>query len=205
MNSGAACRRAPAPSRPRPTGPTWPWLPRKGCWSICIWGKRPRLPDVGSQRRRLPDTGGAPGPPPRRRGGPLVDHGRDPERLPRGAGERHRRHPRPSLSEAGVEPVVMNGFIEMALGAIYGGGDLSALKGRKFRRGRRLLQSEEGRGLRLTVSWSARSDTVGLAFSHNCGILRSRRSLSLIAGESANDATPHLSPLPFQGRGVFCC
>jgi nitrogen fixation protein NifB len=36
------------------------------------------------------------------------------------------------LSEAGVEPVVMNGFIEMALGTIYGGGDLSALKGRKL-------------------------------------------------------------------------
>jgi nitrogen fixation protein NifB len=35
------------------------------------------------------------------------------------------------LSEAGVEPVVMNGFIEMALAAIYGGGDLSALKGRR--------------------------------------------------------------------------
>jgi len=35
------------------------------------------------------------------------------------------------LSEAGVEPIVMNGFIEMALTAIYGGGDLSALKGRR--------------------------------------------------------------------------
>ena len=35
------------------------------------------------------------------------------------------------LSEAGVEPVVMNGFIDMALKAIYGGGDLSALKGRR--------------------------------------------------------------------------
>ena len=39
--------------------------------------------------------------------------------------------PQAVLSEAGVEPVVMNGFIEMALTAIYGGGDLSALKGRK--------------------------------------------------------------------------
>ena len=36
------------------------------------------------------------------------------------------------LSEAGVEPVVMNGFIEMALATIYGGGDMSALKGRKL-------------------------------------------------------------------------
>jgi nitrogen fixation protein NifB len=35
------------------------------------------------------------------------------------------------LSEAGVEPVVMNGFIDMALNAIYGGGDLSGLKGRR--------------------------------------------------------------------------
>ena len=39
--------------------------------------------------------------------------------------------PQAILSEAGVEPVVMNGFIEMALEAIYGSGDLSALKGRK--------------------------------------------------------------------------
>jgi nitrogen fixation protein NifB len=39
--------------------------------------------------------------------------------------------PQAILSEAGVEPVVMNGFIEMALTAIYGGGDLSALKGRR--------------------------------------------------------------------------
>jgi nitrogen fixation protein NifB len=39
--------------------------------------------------------------------------------------------PQAVLSEAGVEPVVMNGFIEMALTAIYGGGDLSGLKGRK--------------------------------------------------------------------------
>ncbi|MDO9530770.1 MAG: NifB/NifX family molybdenum-iron cluster-binding protein [Deltaproteobacteria bacterium] len=35
------------------------------------------------------------------------------------------------LSEAGVEPVVMNGFIDMALTAIYGGGDLSGLRGRR--------------------------------------------------------------------------
>jgi nitrogen fixation protein NifB len=35
------------------------------------------------------------------------------------------------LSEAGVDPVVMNGFIEMALAAVYGGADLSALKGRR--------------------------------------------------------------------------
>jgi len=35
------------------------------------------------------------------------------------------------LSEAGVEPVVMNGFIDMALSAIYEGGDLSGLKGRR--------------------------------------------------------------------------
>ena len=35
------------------------------------------------------------------------------------------------LSEAGVEPVVMNGFIDMALTAIYAGGDLSGLKGRR--------------------------------------------------------------------------
>ena len=39
--------------------------------------------------------------------------------------------PQAVLSEAGVEPVVMNGFIEMALRAIYGGGDLSALRGRR--------------------------------------------------------------------------
>jgi nitrogen fixation protein NifB len=39
--------------------------------------------------------------------------------------------PEALLSEAGVEPVVMNGFIDMALTAIYGGGDLSALKGRR--------------------------------------------------------------------------
>jgi nitrogen fixation protein NifB len=39
--------------------------------------------------------------------------------------------PEAVLSEAGVEPVVMNGFIEMALAAIYGGGDLSGLKGRR--------------------------------------------------------------------------
>ena len=39
--------------------------------------------------------------------------------------------PQAVLSEAGVEPVVMNGFIEMALTAIYGSGDLSALKGRR--------------------------------------------------------------------------
>jgi len=39
--------------------------------------------------------------------------------------------PQAILSEAGVEPVVMNGFIEVALSAIYGGGDLSALKGRR--------------------------------------------------------------------------
>ncbi len=39
--------------------------------------------------------------------------------------------PQAILSEAGVEPVVMNGFIEMALQAIYGGGDLAALKGRR--------------------------------------------------------------------------
>ena len=39
--------------------------------------------------------------------------------------------PQAILSEAGVEPVVMNGFIEMALEAIYGEADLSALKGRK--------------------------------------------------------------------------
>jgi nitrogen fixation protein NifB len=39
--------------------------------------------------------------------------------------------PQAILSEAGLEPVVMNGFIDMALSAIYGGGDLSALKGRR--------------------------------------------------------------------------
>jgi nitrogen fixation protein NifB len=39
--------------------------------------------------------------------------------------------PQAILSEAGVEPVVMHGFIEMALSAVYGGGDLSALKGRR--------------------------------------------------------------------------
>jgi nitrogen fixation protein NifB len=39
--------------------------------------------------------------------------------------------PQAILSEAGVEPVVMNGFIEMALSAIYQNGDLSALKGRR--------------------------------------------------------------------------
>jgi nitrogen fixation protein NifB len=39
--------------------------------------------------------------------------------------------PQAILSEAGVEPVVMNGFIEMALTAIYDNGDLSALKGRR--------------------------------------------------------------------------
>ncbi|MGO8762009.1 MAG: radical SAM protein [Desulfobaccales bacterium] len=39
--------------------------------------------------------------------------------------------PQAILSEAGLEPVVMNGFIEMALAAIYGGGDLSALRGRR--------------------------------------------------------------------------
>jgi nitrogen fixation protein NifB len=39
--------------------------------------------------------------------------------------------PQAILSEAGVTPLVMNGFIEMALQAIYGGADLSALKGRK--------------------------------------------------------------------------
>jgi nitrogen fixation protein NifB len=39
--------------------------------------------------------------------------------------------PQAILREAGVEPVVMNGFIEMALQAIYGGADLSALKGRR--------------------------------------------------------------------------
>jgi nitrogen fixation protein NifB len=39
--------------------------------------------------------------------------------------------PQAILREAGVEPVVMNGFIEMALTAIYGGGDLSALKSRR--------------------------------------------------------------------------
>jgi nitrogen fixation protein NifB len=39
--------------------------------------------------------------------------------------------PQAILSEAGVEPVVMHGFIDMALTAIYGGGDLSALKGRR--------------------------------------------------------------------------
>jgi nitrogen fixation protein NifB len=39
--------------------------------------------------------------------------------------------PQAILSEAGVEPVVMNGFIKMALAAIYGGGDLSALKSRR--------------------------------------------------------------------------
>jgi nitrogen fixation protein NifB len=39
--------------------------------------------------------------------------------------------PQAVLSEAGVEPVVMNGFIEMALTAIYESGDLSGLKGRR--------------------------------------------------------------------------
>jgi nitrogen fixation protein NifB len=39
--------------------------------------------------------------------------------------------PQAILNDAGVEPVVMNGFIEMALAAIYGSGDLSALKGRR--------------------------------------------------------------------------
>ncbi len=39
--------------------------------------------------------------------------------------------PQAIVSGAGVEPVVMNGFIEMALEAIYGSGDLSALKGRR--------------------------------------------------------------------------
>jgi nitrogen fixation protein NifB len=39
--------------------------------------------------------------------------------------------PEAVLSEAGVEPVVMNGFIDMALTAIYGGGELSGLKGRR--------------------------------------------------------------------------
>jgi nitrogen fixation protein NifB len=39
--------------------------------------------------------------------------------------------PQAILSEAGLEPVVMNGFIDMALRTIYGGGDLSALKGRR--------------------------------------------------------------------------
>ena len=57
-------------------------------------GEAAVFPGVGSQRRRLSDTGGAPGPPSRRRGGPVVDHGGDPERLPGGAGERYRRHPR---------------------------------------------------------------------------------------------------------------
>jgi nitrogen fixation protein NifB len=40
--------------------------------------------------------------------------------------------PQAILSEAGVEPVVMHGFIDMGLTAIYGGGDLSGLKGRRF-------------------------------------------------------------------------
>ena len=39
--------------------------------------------------------------------------------------------PEAILSEAGVEPVAMHGFIDMALNAIYGGGDLSGLKGRR--------------------------------------------------------------------------
>jgi nitrogen fixation protein NifB len=39
--------------------------------------------------------------------------------------------PQAILSEAGLEPVVMNGFIDMALEAIYSHGDLSALKGRR--------------------------------------------------------------------------
>ncbi len=39
--------------------------------------------------------------------------------------------PQAILSEAGLEPVVMHGFIDMALTAIYGDGDLSALKGRR--------------------------------------------------------------------------
>ncbi len=39
--------------------------------------------------------------------------------------------PQAILSEAGVEPVVMHGFIDMALTAIYEGGDLSGLKGRR--------------------------------------------------------------------------
>jgi nitrogen fixation protein NifB len=39
--------------------------------------------------------------------------------------------PQAILSEAGLEAVVMTGFIDMALRAIYEGGDLSALKGRR--------------------------------------------------------------------------
>jgi nitrogen fixation protein NifB len=39
--------------------------------------------------------------------------------------------PQAILSEAGVAPVVMNGFIDMALGAIYDGSDLAALKSRR--------------------------------------------------------------------------
>ena len=63
------------------------------------------------------------------------------------------------LSEAGVEPVVMHGFIDMALTAIYGGGDLSALRGRRVRRGRGLLQQEVGGGVPISLSrgWTVRS------------------------------------------------
>ena len=55
------------------------------------------------------------------------------------------------LSEAGVEPVVMNGFIEMALGTIYGGGDLSALKGRKLGVAGGCCSQKKGEGVRLTT------------------------------------------------------
>jgi nitrogen fixation protein NifB len=44
-----------------------------------------------------------------------------------GIGER----PREIITKRGIQPVEMNGFIEMGLRAIYSGGDISSLKGRR--------------------------------------------------------------------------
>ena len=122
-------------------------------------GRSGRFPDLEPARWRLSDAGGAPGAPARRRGGPVVDHGGDPERLPGGAGERHRRHPR--------------GRAERSRGGAGGDERLHRhgpdrhLRGRRSlgpqrpaaRRGRGLLQQEVGGGVPISLSrgWTVRS------------------------------------------------
>ena len=93
-NSAAACRPAPARFRPPADRPYVAVATQEGVLVNLHLGEAASFQIWGTKDGGLRDAGGAPGPPARRRGGPLVDHGGNPERLPGGAGERHRRHPR---------------------------------------------------------------------------------------------------------------
>jgi nitrogen fixation protein NifB len=54
--------------------------------------------------------------------------------------------PRAILEESGVRPVEMDGFIQLGLEAVFAGGDLTALKGRKGGLGRACCGGGRGAG-----------------------------------------------------------